>query len=84
MKEINKLSVEEKLHTALEILESIPGSGYWPYASPAPCSTEVNIKNNLNASILYLERAIAWHEEMFGKTKRDCMSAPETIIESIN
>lgn len=84
MKEINKLSVEEKLHTALEILKSIPGSGYCPYASPAPCSTEVKIKDNLNASIHYLERAIAWHEEMFGKTKRDCMSAPQSIIESIN
>ena len=75
-----KLSVSEKLQTALSLLSSLRDSGYWPYASPAPCSTELAIKKNLDAAIERLEAAMAFHDTMFERCKRDPMKAPSSVI----
>lgn len=75
-----KKDIGTTLHDSLEALKGITKSGYWPYRSPAPCSTEVKIRQNLDASINYLERALAFHEEMFGKTKRDPMACMKSVI----
>jgi len=64
------MSVGEKMQMCLDTLMSIRESGYWPYASPAPCSTEVRIKESLDKSINNLSTALYWHKEMFGKTGR--------------
>lgn len=77
----DKKDIGTTLSDSLEALKGITTSGYWPYRSPAPCSTEVKIRQNLDASINYLERALAFHEEMFGKTKRDPMACMCSVIE---
>lgn len=64
------MSTEEKMQMCLDTLMSIRESGYWPYASPAPCSTEVKIKENMDTAIERIDNAIFWHDEMFGKTGR--------------
>lgn len=75
-------SVAKKLMDALEILKSIEDSGYWPFASPAPCSTEVKIKRAIENAIMNINTAMYYHGEEFGKTGRDCLSAPSlTIVE---
>lgn len=77
------LSVEEKMALAKSLLESIRVSGYWPFASPAPCSTEVKIKNGLNAALLHLDSAMYYHEQMFPGTGRDEMKSPSSVIEEL-
>ena len=64
-------SVGERLDRALELLRPIPGSGYIPFSSPAPSSTERAIKTNLENAIRSLEKTIAFHEARFGKTNPD-------------
>lgn len=73
-------SVGEKMKDSLAALRSIPSGGYWPYASPAPCSTEVWIKDNLDAAISRLDNALFFHEQMFGRTGRNPMRAPAMAI----
>lgn len=73
-------SVEERLNKAVDLLQSVRGSGYWPYASPAPCSTEVKIKENIDRAVRSLETAITLHESMFTLHKRDCMKSPSVVI----
>lgn len=63
-------NVEQKLQRCMDTLIEITQSGYWPFASPAPCSTEVKIKDGICDAIAGLEKAIFWHREMFGKTGR--------------
>lgn len=74
------MSTQEKMQQCLDTLMSIRESGYWPYASPCPCSTEVRIKESLDKSINNLETALYWHKEMFGKTGRDDKKAPRSVI----
>ena len=82
-----QLSGEEKkdigatLSDSLEALKGITKSGYWPYASPAPCSTEVKIKENLDRAINSLSSALFYHEQMFGRTNRDPMSCMSAVIQ---
>ena len=75
-----KPGVLEKMQQALDLLSSIRGSGYWPYASPAPCSTEVRIKKNLDSAIVHLEDAMYFHKKMFTKVGRDPMKSASTVI----
>lgn len=72
----------EKMVEARRLLREVKNSGYWPYASPAPCSTERKIKENMNEAIERIDNAIFWHDEMFGKG-RDDMSAPCSVIEQV-
>lgn len=64
------MTIREKMVEAKRLLVEVKNSGYWPFASPAPCSTEVKIKDNMNAAIERIDNAIFWHDEMFGKTGR--------------
>ena len=69
-----------KMSECLKTLESITTSGYWPYRSPAPCSTEVNIKKHLDRAIDNLTLAHSYHEDMFGKTGRNPMECGRSVI----
>lgn len=64
------MTIREKMMEARRLLVEVKNSGYWPFASPAPCSTEVKIKDNMNAAIERIGNAIFWHDEMFDKTGR--------------
>lgn len=74
------MTVEEKLQQCIDTLQEIKSSGYWPFASPAPCSTEVKIKDGINKAVAGLDSALYWHQQMFGRVKRDCMTAPSFEI----
>lgn len=67
------VAVKERLQQCIDTLEEIKKSGYWPFASPAPCSTEQRIKDGINDAINGLYRAKANHELMFDRTGRDPM-----------
>lgn len=60
-----KMNAREKMAEAARLLHEIKESGYWPFASPAPCSTETKIKVNLNAAITSIDNALYWHDQMF-------------------
>lgn len=77
------MQVEQKLQECLDTLVEIKESGYWPYASPAPSSSEVKIKEGIDKSINALENALYWHRQVFSKHNRDCMRAPEIVITRI-
>ena len=77
----DKKDIGTKMSECLETLESITTSGYWPYRSPAPCSTEVNIKKHLDRAIDNLTLALSYHEDMFGKTKRNPVTCMRSVIE---
>lgn len=64
------MNAREKMTEAKRLLMEVKNSGYWPFASPAPCSTEVKIKKGINQAIVGIETAMVWHDEMFGKTGR--------------
>lgn len=74
------MTVEEKLQLCIDMLQEIKSSGYWPFASPAPCSTEVKIKDGINKAVAGLDSALYWHQQMFSRVKRDCMTAPSFEI----
>ena len=76
----DKKDIGTVLSDSLEALKGVTESGYWPYRSPAPCSTEVKIKRNIDRAIYSLSLALVCHEEMFGKTKRDPMACMKSII----
>ena len=76
----DKKDIGTVLSDSLEALKGVTESGYWPYRSPAPCSTEVKIKKNIDRAIDGLSLALVCHEEMFGKTKRDPMACMKSII----
>lgn len=76
----DKKDIGTKMSECLETLKSITTSGYWPYRSPAPCSTEVNIKKNLDRAIDNLSLALSYHEDMFGKTERDPMECGRSVV----
>ena len=63
------MSVTEKLQSAIDTLLEIQKSGYWPFASPAPCSTEAKIKNAINGALENLDTAMFFHKEMFERAK---------------
>lgn len=72
--------VSDILKGCLNDLMSVRESGYWPFASPAPCSTEVHIKESIDKAISSLESAVYWDEQMFGKQRRNPMRAPSSVI----
>lgn len=77
------MNVEEKLQMCIDTLTEIKQSGYWPFASPAPCSTEVKIKDGFHEALRGLDRALFWHQQMFGKTGRDCMEPGASVIRQV-
>ena len=75
--------VEEILSGCLKDLRAVTESGYWPFDSPAPSSTEVKIKESINRAIANLETAQVYHEQMFGRTGRDPMRCVAMSITEI-
>ena len=73
-------AVKERLQLCIDTLEEIKKSGYWPFASPAPCSTECRIKDGINDALNGLYRAKANHEIMFDRVGRDPMKCVSTKI----
>lgn len=59
------MNVHQKLSLAKGILEDITKSGYIPFASPAPSSTESKIKQRICAAGTDLEIAISLHESCY-------------------
>ena len=60
-------SALETLVSARDALKALTESGYIPFASPCPCSNEVNIKTAVHMAIKCLNAAIWFHEKQFGK-----------------
>lgn len=83
--EPRKKSIEERLNDCIETLNGIKDSGYWPFASPAPCSTEKKIKDGIYEALKGLNRALFYHQQMFCRSgqERDCMEAPRTVIKEV-
>lgn len=65
------MSNKEKMEKCVELIHEIRESGYWPFASPAPCSTEVKIKENLEGALFRLQNALYWHEQEYGRGLND-------------
>ena len=76
-------TVTEKLQGCIATLEEIMKSGYWPFASPAPSSTEVKIKDGFRGALANLEHALYWHQQMFDKVGRDPMKCTSFTIKKI-
>lgn len=76
-------AIEKKLQECFDTLEEIANSDYWPFASPAPCSTEEKIKTGINSAMRWVDTALFWHREMFTKVGRDCMKAPAMTVVKI-
>lgn len=83
MNEKKKLSrpVIETIDESLIALREIRQSGYWPFASPAPCSTEKKIKDAISKAIEQLEIARYNHQLLFGKGRAPMSSGQSVIIE---
>lgn len=76
----DKPSAGEVLHDCIEKLNELKHSGYLPFASPAPCSTECKIKNAIERAIVNLEVALANHEAEFGKSRVPEYGFHSTVI----
>lgn len=56
---------EDLLRQASQTLEQIKHSGYIPFASPCPSSTEKLIKKHIEDAIMSIETAIIVHKSIF-------------------
>lgn len=65
---------------ARRLLVEITESKYIPFTSPAPCSTEVDIKMNINGAIARIEYAIYLHDQEF---TRHCRKDDEFVTMTI-
>lgn len=63
----NKIDVSENLYNALSLLVEIKDSGYIPFSSPSPSSTEENIKSAINNAIDSVSYAWKLHTETYGR-----------------
>ena len=52
---------------AADTLESIRRSGYWPFASPCPCSTEVKLRDAVNKAVGSLRFAAELDRSLYGR-----------------
>ena len=58
-------SVGEKLSECISTLKAITQSGYIPFASPAPSSTEGALKREMNSAIERLESTLYLHNSLY-------------------
>ena len=58
-------SVRQKLSDGIQVLKDITQSGYIPFASPAPSSTEGALKRELNTAIKRLESTLYLHDSLY-------------------
>ena len=61
-----KMTVSEKLAKCREILLGITRSGFIPFASPAPSSTESELKRTILKALRCVELSEALHESLYG------------------
>lgn len=62
----NDINVSENLYNALSLLVDIKDSGYIPFSSPSPSSTEEKIKSAINNAIDAISYAWNLHSETYG------------------
>lgn len=62
---VNKLTVAKRLEVALSFLRGIISSGYIPFSSPNPSSTEQVIKERINTAEEMLSHALKLHNETY-------------------
>ena len=55
------------LQEALKSLRELTHSGYIPFSSPSPSSTEMIIKKNVMQAIDLISRAIVADNQLYGK-----------------
>lgn len=77
------MKAKEIYDKSIADLTELTKSGYWPFASPAPCTTEVKIKKAVRAALENLHIARCCHEQMFGHG-RDENSSPRSVITDIS
>ena len=61
----DRRSVRQKLSDSIQVLKDITQSGYIPFASPAPSSTEGALKRELNTAIERLESTLFLHDSLY-------------------
>lgn len=83
-KRMERKRVSTLFDEALQALNEIRTCGYWPYASPAPCSTEVALRNCLDASIRKLEDAIFLHKQLYHHPGTSPMEPPCVTVQQIH
>jgi len=64
---VPKLKAIDELQAARIALEKIVRSGYIPFASPSPSTTEKFIKQAILSAITDVNDAISYHERVYGK-----------------
>jgi hypothetical protein len=73
MESIDKVLIKEEsegmgyLQEALKSLRELTHSGYIPFSSPSPSSTEMIIKKNVMQAIDLISRAIVADNQLYGK-----------------
>lgn len=73
MESIDKILIKEEsegmgyLQEALRSLRELTHSGYIPFSSPSPSSTEMIIKKNVMQAIDLISRAIVADNQLYGK-----------------
>lgn len=73
MESIDKILIKEEregmgyLQDALRSLRELTHSGYIPFSSPSPSSTEMVIKKNVMQAIDLISRAIVADNQLYGK-----------------
>lgn len=73
MESIDKVLIKEEsegmgyLQDALRSLRELTHSGYIPFSSPSPSSTEMIIKKNVMQAIDLISRAIVADNQLYGK-----------------
>ena len=83
MKQKNTQSADQVFAKCIALLQEVKESGYWPFASPAPCSTERLITDAVNGAISRLETALHYDNVMFGSNRRSRTEAPRSVITTL-
>lgn len=71
------IDVNKMLYDALGLLETVKHSGYWPFASPNPSSTEARLKKSIESASENIRSALVLDNILFGNTNRprmECVS----------
>ena len=66
--EAGKWDADTSVKLAIYILKEVTISGYIPFTSPAPSSTEKEIRDSIRAAIRNLDITLELMETLYGKT----------------
>ena len=78
-----KLPADQVFSQCLSLLTQLKESGYWPFASPAPCSTERKIIDAVDGAISRLQTAQYYDNVMFGGNRRSRTESPSSVISTL-